>query len=59
MKQSLTRKLAAGTILSSMLLMGTAGAQTAGSEDLVKMEKNAANVGHADHHLRQPAVFGA
>ena len=43
MSQSLTRKLAAGTILSSMLLMGTAGAQTASSEDLVKMEKSAAN----------------
>ena len=43
MRQSLTRKLAAGTILSSILFMGAAGAQTAGSEDLVKMEKNAAN----------------
>src|SRR6516225_2760981 len=36
--------LAAGTILSSQLLIATAIAQTAGSEDLLKMQANAANV---------------
>jgi len=43
MKQSLSRTLAAGTILSSLLFVGSAGAQSAG-DDLLKMEKNAANV---------------
>jgi lanthanide-dependent methanol dehydrogenase len=44
MKLSLSRKLAAGTVLSSLLMIGPLHAQTAGGEDLVKMEKNAANV---------------
>ena len=44
MKSTLSRHLAAGTILSSLLMMGTPHAQTAGSDDLLKMEKNAANV---------------
>ena len=44
MKSTLSRQLAAGTILSSLLMMGTPHAQTAGSDDLLKMEKNAANV---------------
>jgi PQQ-dependent dehydrogenase (methanol/ethanol family) len=43
MNKALSRQLAAGTILSSLLLMGGAHAQPA-SDDLVKMEKNAANV---------------
>jgi PQQ-dependent dehydrogenase (methanol/ethanol family) len=43
MKRAMSRQLAAGTILSSLLLLGSAHAQTTG-EDLVKMEKNAANV---------------
>ena len=34
----------AGTLLSSQLMMGTATAQTAASEDLVKMQENSANV---------------
>jgi PQQ-dependent dehydrogenase (methanol/ethanol family) len=44
MKSTLSRHLAAGTILSSLLMMGTPHAQTTGSDDLLKMEKNAANV---------------
>src|SRR5690349_19665928 len=44
MKAALSWQLAAGTVLSSLLMMGTPHAQTAGSEDLVQMEKNAANV---------------
>jgi PQQ-dependent dehydrogenase (methanol/ethanol family) len=44
MKSKLSRTLAAGTILSSLLMVGTPHAQTAGSDDLLKMEKNAANV---------------
>ena len=44
MKSTLSRHLAAGTILSSLLMMGTPHAQTAGGDDLLKMEKNAANV---------------
>src|SRR6202158_1843292 len=43
MHQSLLRQLASGTFLSSLLIVGSAGAQTPG-EDLLKMEKNAANV---------------
>ncbi|HEY0424606.1 MAG TPA: PQQ-dependent dehydrogenase, methanol/ethanol family, partial [Rhodopila sp.] len=43
MKKHLLRQLAAGSILSSMLLVGSVQAQST-SEDLVKMEKNAANV---------------
>ena len=43
MKSTLSRHLAAGTILSSLLMMGTPHAQTTGSDDLLKMEKNAAN----------------
>ena len=43
MNRPLSRKLAAGTILSTFLLIGTAGAQSAG-DDLLKMEKNGANV---------------
>src|SRR5471030_3477993 len=43
MKSARARQLAAGTILSSLLLAGSAHAQ-AGGDDLVKMEKNAANV---------------
>ena len=43
MNQALTRKLAAGTILSSLLLTGPAWAQSSG-DDLLKMEKNPANV---------------
>ena len=44
MKQGLARQLAAGTILSSLLLVGTANAQTGNGDDILKMEKNAANV---------------
>src|ERR1700679_1539981 len=44
MESKLSRTLAAGTILSSLLMVGTPHAQTAGSDDLLKMEKNAANV---------------
>jgi len=44
MKRISSRQLAAGTILSSLLLLGTASAQTSGSDDLLKMEQNAANV---------------
>ena len=44
MKSTLSRTLAAGTILSSLLMVGTPHAQTAASDDLLKMEKNAANV---------------
>ena len=36
--------LTAGTLLSSQLMIATATAQTAGSEDLLKMQANAANV---------------
>ena len=36
--------LTAGTLLSSQLVIATAIAQTAASEDLVKMQENAANV---------------
>jgi lanthanide-dependent methanol dehydrogenase len=44
MKRAMSRQLAAGTILSSLLLLGSAHAQTAGGDDLLRMEKNAANV---------------
>ena len=44
MKINLSRHLAAGTVLSSLLMIGSAHAQMAGSDDLLKMEKNAANV---------------
>ena len=44
MKTTLPRQLAAGAILSSFLMMGSTHAQTAGGDDLLKMEKNAANV---------------
>ena len=44
MKRISSRQLAAGTILSSLLLLGTASAQTSGGDDLLKMEQNAANV---------------
>jgi PQQ-dependent dehydrogenase (methanol/ethanol family) len=44
MKTTLSRQLAAGTILSSFLMMASPQAQTAGGDDLLKMEKNAANV---------------
>jgi lanthanide-dependent methanol dehydrogenase len=44
MKRISSRQLAAGTILSSLLLIGTASAQTGGGDDLLKMEQNAANV---------------
>jgi PQQ-dependent dehydrogenase (methanol/ethanol family) len=43
MKSTWSRQLAAGTILSSLLMFGSAQAQTAG-DDLLKMEKNPANV---------------
>ena len=36
--------LAAGTLLSSQLIIGTAIAQTGGSEDLLKMQENSKNV---------------
>ena len=52
MKISLSRQLAAGTVLSSLLMMGTPHAQTAGSDDLLKMEKNAANVVMPTDYLR-------
>jgi len=39
MKNTLSRHLAAGTILSSLLMMGTPHAQTAGSDDLLKMRR--------------------
>jgi len=40
---TVSRQLAAGTILSSVLMMGSPHAQTA-PDDLLKMEKNASNV---------------
>ncbi|HEX3575831.1 MAG TPA: lanthanide-dependent methanol dehydrogenase XoxF5 [Rhodopila sp.] len=44
MKKISSRHLAAGTALSSLLMMGSPHAQTPGGDDLLKMEKNAANV---------------
>lgn len=45
MKSALLCRLAAGTFLSSLLItVGTAHAQNMGGDDLLKMEKNAANV---------------
>jgi PQQ-dependent dehydrogenase (methanol/ethanol family) len=44
MKRAMSRQLAAGTILSSLLLLGSAHAQNAAGDDLLKMEKNPANV---------------
>ena len=45
MKRRFSRHLAAGTVLSSLLMVSTLHAQTSGSgDDLLKMEKNAANV---------------
>lgn len=43
MKTKFARQFAAGTILSSLLMIGSPHAQTTSSDDLVKMEKNAAN----------------
>ena len=42
MKIKLSRHVAAGTILSSLLLLSSAHAQTAGGDDLLKLEKNPA-----------------
>ena len=58
MKSSLPRHLAAGTILSSLLMMGSPHAQMAGSDDLLKMEKDAANIvmptgNYANHRYSQ------
>jgi PQQ-dependent dehydrogenase (methanol/ethanol family) len=44
MKRIASRHVAAGTVLSSLLMMGSPHAQTPGGDDLLKMEKNAANV---------------
>ncbi len=44
MKAKFVRQLAAGTILSSLLMIGNPHAQTAGGDDLLKMEKNPAHV---------------
>ena len=44
MKIRMSRHLAAGTVLSTLLMAGTLHAQTSGGDDLLKMEKNAANV---------------
>ncbi|MBO0710600.1 MAG: methanol/ethanol family PQQ-dependent dehydrogenase [Acetobacteraceae bacterium] len=44
MTRTASRLLAAGTILSSVLIAATAGAQTAGTSDLLKMERNPSNV---------------
>jgi PQQ-dependent dehydrogenase (methanol/ethanol family) len=44
MKRAMSRQFAAGTILSSLLLLGSAHAQNAAGDDLLKMEKNPANV---------------
>ena len=43
MKSVLSRQLAAGAVLSSLLMMGSAHAQTAAGDDLPKLEKNAAD----------------
>ena len=52
MPSMLSRPLAAGTILSSLLMMGSPHAQTTGGDDLLKMEKNATNVVMPTNHLR-------
>ena len=44
MKAKFVRQLAAGTILSSLLMIGNPHAQTTGGDDLLKMEKNPAHV---------------
>jgi PQQ-dependent dehydrogenase (methanol/ethanol family) len=44
MRRRILTHLAAGTVLSSLLMIGTLHAQTSGGDDLLKMEKNAANV---------------
>jgi PQQ-dependent dehydrogenase (methanol/ethanol family) len=44
MKRRLLTHLAAGTVLSSVLMIGSLHAQNAGGDDLLKMEKNAKNV---------------
>src|ERR1700744_6557483 len=44
MKRISWRQLAAGTSLSSLLMMGSPHAQTPSGDDLLKMEKNAKNV---------------
>src|ERR1700742_2968064 len=44
MKRIASRHVAAGTVLSSLLMMGSPHAQTPSGDDLLKMEKNAANV---------------
>jgi lanthanide-dependent methanol dehydrogenase len=44
MKRRLLTQLAAGTVLSSVLMIGSLHAQNAGGDDLLKMEKNAKNV---------------
>src|ERR1700733_13523829 len=44
MKRRLLTQLAAGTVLSSILMIGSLHAQTTTGDDLLKMEKNAANV---------------
>ncbi|HQT75995.1 MAG TPA: PQQ-dependent dehydrogenase, methanol/ethanol family, partial [Rhodopila sp.] len=42
MKSALLSRLAAGTVLSSFLLIGSPHAQTTNGDDLQKMEKNSA-----------------
>jgi PQQ-dependent dehydrogenase (methanol/ethanol family) len=44
MKRRLLTQLAAGTVLSSILMIGSLHAQTTTGDDLLKMEKNAKNV---------------
>ncbi|HEX3575762.1 MAG TPA: PQQ-dependent dehydrogenase, methanol/ethanol family, partial [Rhodopila sp.] len=44
MKRIASRHVAAGTVLSSLLMMGSPHAQTPSGDDLLRMEKNAANV---------------
>jgi PQQ-dependent dehydrogenase (methanol/ethanol family) len=44
MPSMLSRSLAAGTLLSSLLMIGSPLAQTTGGEDLLTMQKNAKNV---------------
>ena len=44
MTTKFAKQLALGTMLSSLLIIGNSHAQTGGGDDLLKMEKNAANV---------------
>ena len=43
MKKALLKQLAAGTVLSSLLMIGSPHAQPAGGDDLLKLQKNPAN----------------